>query len=264
MGKQSSRGRGRSRSQNRRPAAKKPSTLGYRLLLIGCLLVAGVWILMRIPSGFLIGGSIVVLILVLLFLIIWFALRYRLTPEEQRWYKKQQIEAVHMEETAQAIDGRPVELPDLAHLSDKEFEYFTGALLEAMGVLFEWECVGGNSDHGIDLRGKNQYGLPLVVQCKHFFGHNVTPDKTRDFGWTLGLHEADEAWFVTTSFFSKQARADVGKLTFKGHMKLVDGKTLIDYIHDHWDTVPAQWQWRLTECMVERDHRGHAEIKSQA
>ncbi|HEY0754717.1 MAG TPA: restriction endonuclease [Ktedonobacteraceae bacterium] len=205
---------------------------------------------MRVPPGFLIGGSIAVLVVILLCIIIWVVLRSRPTLEEMRWHQEQRMAVVQMQETAQTIGVRPVELSDLAQLTNKEFEYFTGALLEAMGVLFEWECVGGASDRGIDLRGKNQYGQPLIVQCKQFFGYNVAPKFTREFGGTMGLHRANEGWFVTTTLFSAQARADVQHLTLRGYIKLVDGNTLVDFIHDHWNALPEQWQWRLTECML--------------
>ena len=244
---------GRSRTQNPKPP--KRQTRGIQLLLIGILLAMGIWVLIRIPPGFLVAGSFVILVLLLLLLLLWFLHRFRLTSEERDWYTAQHQEAAQAEETSQMFGSRLVELQDLAQLTDKEFEYFTGALLETMGVLFEWERVGGGGDRGIDLRGKNQHNLPLVVQCKRFFGHKVTPDKTRDFGWALGLHGADEAWFVTTALFTKQARADVEKLTFRGHMKLVDGDLLVKYIHMYWHALPAEWQWKFTECMAARDRQ---------
>lgn len=255
MRKRSSQRRGRSRPQSRKPGARKQRPLGLWLLLVGVVLAMGVWELTRIPPGLLLLGTIAVLVVIFLLIGIWLVLRYRLSPEERNWRQGQQMELMRMEETAHMMGVRPAELADLACLTHEEFEYFTGALLEAMGVLFEWERVGGSGDHGIDLLGKNQYNLPLVVQCKHFFRGSVTPDKTRDFGWALGLHGADEAWFVTTASFTKQARADVRKLTFKGAMKLVDGETLLAYLREYWHALPNKWQWRLTECMAERDRQ---------
>src|SRR6266851_5551569 len=57
--------RGRSRTHSHRPAARKQSTLGLRLLLVGVLLVMGVWALMRVPPGLLILGSIAVLVVII-------------------------------------------------------------------------------------------------------------------------------------------------------------------------------------------------------
>lgn len=250
MRKRANRSRGQSRSRSRKSAARQQSLAGYRILLVACLLLAVVWLLTRVPPGLLIAGSIVILIAILLSIILWFVVRARPTPEEMLWREEQRMQAVRMEETARAIGVRPVELADLAHLSDKEFEYFTGALLEAMGVLSEWECVGGSGDHGIDLRGKNRHGLLMVVQCKRFFSGKIAPRQTREFGWALGQHNADEAWFVTTASFTEQARTDVRKLTSSGYMTLIDGGQLMEHLWEHWHALPNQWQWRLTECTL--------------
>lgn len=261
MRKQSSyRSRRQSRSQSRRPTARKQSTLGLRLLLVVVLIAMGIWALMRVPPSVLIGGSISVLLVILLILIVWFVFRYRLTPEEQNWHAEQQMAFMQTEETANAVGVRAVEITDLAHLTDVEFEYLTGALLEAMGVACDLERVGGAGDRGVDLRGKDRFGRPFIVQCKRFFGHKVTPLDTRSFWGAKQSHGADEAWFVTTSSFTAQAVREVADLRHRGQMILVDGATLISSIQDHWDTLPAQWQWRLTECMAESDrqHRGES------
>jgi hypothetical protein len=259
MGRQPSRQRQsgqRSRqARSRRQRSSKQRTRGLWLLLIVLLLALGAWEALRLPPGFLIAGSMAVVVLVLLLLMIWFLRRYQLTPEEQDWQKEQRMEAARMEATAQAIGARPLELEDLAHLGDKEFEYFTGALLEAMGILSEWECVGGAADHGIDLRGKDRNGLLHIVQCKRFFGYKVASKYTREFGWAIGLHGAYRAWFVTTTLFSAQARDDVSPLTSRDALRLIDGPTLLEYIHDYWNALPARGQWRLTECMGKRDRQ---------
>ncbi|HEU5383525.1 MAG TPA: restriction endonuclease, partial [Ktedonobacteraceae bacterium] len=88
-----------------------------------------------------------------------------------------------------------------------------------------------------------------------FFGSKVAPKYTREFGWAIAQHGAHEAWFVTTALFSDQARDDVSLLTSRDALKLIDGPPLLAYVHDHWDALPARWQWRLTECMLERDHQ---------
>lgn len=168
--KQSSQQRGRYRPRSRKPVAKKQHPLGLWLLLTGIVLAMGAWALTHIPPGLLVRGSIAVLVVILLLIGIWFAFRYRLTSEELQQWQGQQMEVMRMEETAQMVGVRPVQREDLAHLSDGEFEEFTIALLEAMGVAYDLERVGGARDRGIDLRGKNQFGQLLIVQCKRFFG----------------------------------------------------------------------------------------------
>jgi restriction endonuclease Mrr len=231
-------------------------------LLIGTLLAMAVWILTRVPPGLLLAGSTGVLAILLLLLIVRLVLRSRLTREEQRSWETQQTQTMHMETTARAIGSRAIELQDLAHLGNKEFEYFTGALLETMGVATELKCVGGAGDGGIDLRGKDRFNRLFIVQCKRLFGRKggkVTPEQTRGFRGAMQRWGAGEAWFVTTSSFTTQAAAEVHDLTGVCRMVLIDGQKLITFIQEHWDALPAQWQWRLTECMVERDHQHTAQ-----
>lgn len=244
------------RAQRHKPEKQRTAHLWFVLICV--LLFFCMWVVLRVPPGFLVAGGIAILGLVLLLLAVWFTLRYRLTPEERQSWEKQQMQVTQMEATAQAIGSRPVEIQDLAHLGNKEFEYFTGALLETMGVASALECVGGARDGGIDLRGKDRFNRLFIVQCKRLFGYKggkVTPEQTRSFRGAMQRWGAGEAWFVTTSSFTKQAADEVSDLTHLCRMVLVDGQKLIIFIREHWDALPAQWQWRLTECMVERDRQ---------
>lgn len=256
--KRSGRTRRRTSTSSKRSRAKKRPS-GVWIVLVVILLIFGGWELTQVSPGLLILGSIVGIVIVLLLFGAWLALRRRPTAEEQERHIAHQLEHVQMQDTAQALRIRPIELQDLAHMGDTEFEHFTGALLEAMGVASDLERVGGAGDRGIDLRGKNRYGLLLIVQCKRYFGGKIPPRQTREFGGTMGLHGAREAWFVTTSFFTDQAKTDVQHLTLPGHMVLVDGDLLITFIREHWDALSHRWQWRLTECMVVSDRRRGAE-----
>src|SRR5258708_4416414 len=150
--RQSGQSHGRSRSQRRRPPGRKQSTFGLRVLLVGILLAMGVWVLMQVPSGLLMTGVIVSLLVIVVLMGIWLALRLRPTEEERQRQREQQMELVQMEDTATAIRVRPIEVADLAYLTHVEFEYFTGALLEAAGVAFDLERIGGAVDRGIGLR----------------------------------------------------------------------------------------------------------------
>ena len=122
-----------------------------------------------------------------------------------------------------------------------------------MGQASELKRVGGSGDRGIDLRGKDTSGLLLVVQCKHFFGHVVTAEQARSFGWAMSSQRAYSGWFVTTSTFSPQAIDELRPLTSQYRMVLIEGDKLISFIRDHWNALPAHWQWRLTECMLQSD-----------
>lgn len=254
--------RGRSR---RRGVPKRQSRIGLWVLLAVVLLAMVVWALVRIPLALLhqieVGGLLLLLVVVLI-MVVWFVRRYRLTPEEYTQQEKQLVERQLADETALAIGTRPIELDDLRYLTHgkrgDEFEDFTADLLIAIGVASELKRVGGAGDRGIDLRGKDASGLPFVVQCKHYFDHAVTPQETRGFGYAM-TQQAYKGWYVTTSTFSKQAKDELAPLIAQGRMVLVDGTLLLSFIRDHWDALPARWQWRLTECMVKSDYQRRAE-----
>lgn len=249
--KPSGRRRGQSHIQNR-PAASKQSTLVLRVLLVGVLLAIGIWVLLRVPPGLLILLLIVILLIVIA--LIWIGLALRPRPDEELAEQGTQGEPerdlIQLASAESAVEIRPVQLSDLKLLGHDEFEYFIGALLETMGVAFDLEKVGGARDRGIDLRGKDRFNCLFIVQCKLYFGHKITPEKTREFRGTMGLHGASEGWFVTTSSFTAQAEAEVRDLSYKGRIVLVNGQTLIEHIHTCWEALPAQWQQRLTHIIL--------------
>jgi hypothetical protein len=250
------------RGSRRHAARKQQNTTGLWLLLALVLLSMVVWALLRVPIDLLHQievGALVLLLVVLLLIAAWFVLRSRLTPEERAWRNKQQEELDQADETARAVGAREVELDDLRHLTDREFERLAAALVETMGVASEVEVVGGAGDGGIDVRGKNRFHQLFVAQCKRYFNHSVAPKETREFAGAMSSHESHDGWFITTSTFSPQAEYDVKKWTSAGLMVLVDGALLLSFIHDHWDALPARWRWRLTQCMVKRDRQRRAE-----
>ena len=252
--KQSGRTRRRTSTLGKRPRVKKRPS-GVWIVLVAILLIFGGWEIIQLPSSLLILGSSVGIVIVLLLLGGWFAFQWRPTTEEQSWRGEQKMIHVQMQDTANALGIRLVELDNLQHLKHHEFEHFIGALLETAGVAFDLERVGGAGDRGVDLRGKDRFNRPFIVQCKHYFGHKVTPTETRDFRGARQSHGADEAWFVTTSSFTRQAEQEVEDLRHLGRIVLVDGVKLVELIREHWDALPHRWQWRLTECMIASDHR---------
>ncbi|HEX7733281.1 MAG TPA: restriction endonuclease [Ktedonobacteraceae bacterium] len=256
MGKQAGRQSRSVRSPRRKASARQGrNTLGLRLLLLVALLILAGLLLARIPPDLLIAGEMAIFVLFLLLLATWLYVRSRPTAEERDAWRRQQMESTRLEQIAQSVGTRPLELQDLVYLGHDEFEHFTGALLETLGVLFKWERVGGAGDRGVDLRGQDQYERLFIVQCKHYSGSSITPRMTRELRGARQGQGADTAWFVTTSTFTKQAVEEVSSLIHLGHMALVDGQKLMEYIHEHWDALPEKWRWRLTECMMERDQQ---------
>lgn len=242
--------RQRTRTSRRTTHKRRSRRLTFLLLLAAILLASGLWALLHIPPGQLILGSIITLLVILLLTFIWLILRVRPTYGPHGGQAAQQMELRRMDDVANTIGARPVELNDLAHLTPTEFEDLVGILLESMGVAFDLERVGGARDRGVDLRGRDEFKQPFIVQCKRYFGRKVTPEKTREFQATRQNHRAREAWFVTTSTFTDQARQEVYELSSAGLMVLVDGPMLMTFIHDYWDALPHRWQWRLTECAL--------------
>lgn len=93
----------------------------------------------------------------------------------------------------------------------REFEALVARLLRRDG----WQDVrvcGGAGDLGADVIARCPDGRRLVVQCKRYAAHNLvsSPEMQRFLGTVWHEHEADLAWFVTTSGFTTPAR-NLGK-----------------------------------------------------
>jgi restriction endonuclease Mrr len=88
---------------------------------------------------------------------------------------------------------------------------------------YEFERHSGKSgDRGVDVHMKNQIGLPVIVQAKHYSTTNSvgSPDMQK-FGGALLQHRPVRAVFVTSSYFSSEAkqfiRSDSRIETIDGH-----------------------------------------------
>nr|WP_255479595.1 restriction endonuclease [Quadrisphaera sp. RL12-1S] len=91
-------------------------------------------------------------------------------------------------------------------LSPKQFEEQVARLLRRDGW-FNAAVVGGANDRGADVIATRN-GHKMVVQCKRYFGHKVTSREMQQFvGMCYDEHRATIAVFVTTSSFTKEARA---------------------------------------------------------
>jgi len=91
----------------------------------------------------------------------------------------------------------------LRTLPPEEFERHVGRLFEALG--YEVTLTPKSNDEGIDLYlKKNSPGA--IVQCKRYTSTKVSrPDIQQLYG-VLHHKRANEAFFVTTGEFSRQAR----------------------------------------------------------
>jgi restriction system protein len=90
--------------------------------------------------------------------------------------------------------------------SPREFEHLIARLLARDGFR-EVRVVGGAGDLGADVTAISPTGRLLVVQCKRYTNRAVSsPDVQRFLGTCFHEHHADDAWIVTTSWFSRPGR----------------------------------------------------------
>lgn len=262
--------RKQTRTKGRSRSIRKQSTRGPLVLLGVFLLLLVAWWVYRLPPGYqiMLGVGVVLGAAVLLW-ILWNMRRPRQVSFAASWVQRAtpKIEAVNLAETgqleiesdviAEAISNphRLIEIDDLKCLTDVEFEYFVGDVLMACEIAYDLQRRGGSGDRGVDLLGVDKYRQPFIVQCKFYYGHNVTPtDVLKLMGSQLNFH-AREAWLVTTSNYSPQARLE-GKIRVdRGEMFLKTGKDLLVYINEKWHELPDKWKWKIVRYILQNDLR---------
>lgn len=108
-------------------------------------------------------------------------------------------------------------------MSGPDFERLVARLMQRDGFA-DVRIPGGAGDLGADVVGKHPDGRLVVVQCKRYAQHRSvsSPDMQKFLGTCFHEHSADEAWFVTTTRFSKPAR----ELGERRGVRLVDREQL--------------------------------------
>ncbi len=121
-------------------------------------------------------------------------------------------------------------LIDILTLSPKDFEIFTGKILEGIGC-HDVRHVGGSGDLGADLTALDPNGNSIVVQCKRYApGHAIgSPEIQKFIGMLTVYHKADKGIFVTTSTFTQPA-IDLAKAY---SILLIDGDNLVEMLQSH-------------------------------
>lgn len=112
-------------------------------------------------------------------------------------------------------------------MSGADFERLVARLLQRDGFT-DVRIPGGAGDLGADVLAKRPDGRTVVVQCKRYAQQRSvgSPDVQKFLGTCFHEHGADEAWFVTTTRFSKAA-SDLG--TRRGVL-LVDRQQLAEWM----------------------------------
>jgi len=94
-------------------------------------------------------------------------------------------------------------LEDLRNLTGAKFEEYIAHLFERLG--YRITMTGGSHDGGIDLvatrDGKDHY-----IQCKKYTNNKVSVGAVRDFYGAIADKQNAEGHFITTQFFTPEAR----------------------------------------------------------
>jgi len=92
---------------------------------------------------------------------------------------------------------------DIDRMKGYQFEVYLQVLFKELG--YRPVVTQKSGDYGADvvLKGKNK----IVIQAKRYgYRHNVSMDAVREVLAAMFFYKADEAWVITNSFFTKQAK----------------------------------------------------------
>lgn len=127
-------------------------------------------------------------------------------------------------------------LDQIKQFSPKKFESFSRLLISKMGVIFDSKKgVMMSGDHGIDGYGyfkSDEFRTSRVaIQCKRYTDGSVSEPEIDKFKGAMLSTSVDYGIFITTSFFTSQARlkAVQGGKT----VTLIDGQGITDLIEKY-------------------------------
>ena len=94
-------------------------------------------------------------------------------------------------------------IKDIDRMSGYDFEDYLKVLFKKLG--YKPQVTKKSGDFGADLvlKGKNK----IVIQAKRYgYKNNVSLDAVREVYASKAFYKADEAWVITNSFYTKQAK----------------------------------------------------------
>jgi len=94
-------------------------------------------------------------------------------------------------------------IEELRKLNGTEFEEFVAHLFEKLG--YKITLTGGTNDGGIDLIATKD-GKKHFIQCKKYNNNQVSVGAVRDFYGAISDNMKAEGHFITTSFFTLEAK----------------------------------------------------------
>ncbi|WP_200411863.1 restriction endonuclease [Virgibacillus salexigens] len=94
-------------------------------------------------------------------------------------------------------------IKDIDRMQGYQFKEYLKVLFKELG--YRPIVTQKSGDYGADvvLKGRNK----IVIQAKRYgYKHNVSMDAVREVLAAMFFYKADEAWVITNSFFTKQAK----------------------------------------------------------
>lgn len=126
--------------------------------------------------------------------------------------------------TRQGAKLRKAGIREIDDMTGEEFEQFLGELFKKRGFKISYTATSG--DYGADLILQDG-DEKIAVQAKRYSG-NVGVKAVQEIIGAVKMYDANEAWVVTNSYFTKQAI----KLAEINDVYLIDRDELIDIILD--------------------------------
>jgi restriction system protein len=131
-------------------------------------------------------------------------------------------------------------IPYIDQMDGFQFEFYLKALFQELG--YKAQVTAKSGDFGADLIMKGQQ--KIVIQAKRYgFKKRVGISAIQEVYGAQAYYKADEAWVVTNSFFTKQARA----LAEACNVQLFDRKALQKLILEVNPTHTAEKVYREIE-----------------
>ena len=117
---------------------------------------------------------------------------------------------------------RKAGMKEIDQMTGEEFELFLGELFKKRGFKITYTSISGDYGADLILRDGDE---KIAVQAKRYSG-NVGVKAVQEIIGAVKMYDADEAWVVTNSYFTKQAI----KLAEINEVYLIDRDELIDMI----------------------------------
>lgn len=136
-------------------------------------------------------------------------------------------------------------------LTHEEFEYFTAALIRAVG--YQARVTAYSQDGGIDvIAHKDPLGIEppqIKIQCKHRTGSTGAPEVQQLIG---AQGDGDLCLFVTLGSYTRDALTLERQRT---GLRLLGGEDVVTLVLDNYDQLPQRWKSiiPLTSVLVVAD-----------